>query len=144
MAGSITSVNSVFTLGITGLFSVPQALQGYAADDIFDASPTTPAEVVMGLDGRLTGGFLFVETKMSITMMADSPSVDMFERWNAAQIAIRDLYFANGGVTMPALGKAYTLTRGILTSYTPLSDAKKTLQPRKFEITWQNVQPAAL
>lgn len=144
MAGSITAANAVFMLSITGLFTVPQQLQGFAADDVFDTEAIEPAEVVMGVDGKLSGGFVYVPTKQNITLQADSGSVDLFEQWQKAQRAARDLYYAQGSVVLPGLSKAYTMTRGILSSYSPLADAKKTLQPRKFAITWESVSPAVI
>ena len=64
---SITSANAIFLLSISGLYSVPQQLQGFAADDIFDVSGVSPGEVMMGVDGKLSGGFVYNPVSMSIS-----------------------------------------------------------------------------
>jgi hypothetical protein len=136
---TITSNNSVFTITIPGIFAAPQRLQQFAVDDIYDTEMMRPNEVMMGVDGNLTGGFVFVEVKQAIQLMADSQSGRIFDQWNSFMIALQDAYPAFGSITQPSLGQSYVLTKGFLTGYQPLADAKKLLQPRKFEITWQRI-----
>jgi len=139
---SITSANSVIMLSITGLFPVPQQLQGFAADDVFDNDPLPSAETIMGVDGRLSGGFVFVEVKQNYALQADSASIDIFDQWWAAQQQIRDVYTANGVVLLTTVGKKWTMTKGFLTNYKPIPDIKKLLQPQRFTITWERISPA--
>ena len=139
---SITSANAVLMLGVSSLFSTPQQIQGFSTDDIFSVDPLESAETMMGVDGFLSAGFVYVPVKQGITLMADSPSNNVFDQWWAAQQQISDLYFANGSITLTALGKKYAMTRGALTTYPPLADAGRTLKPRKFVITWQSILPA--
>jgi hypothetical protein len=141
---SITSTNAVYLLTILRLFPVPQQVQGFSADDIFDTGDVAPAEVMMGLDGKLSGGFVPVPIVQGITLMADSPSNTLFEAWYTAQQAARELYFANAVIQLPAVGTSYVLTNGVLTGYKPSADAKKVLQPRKFSITWESCVPTPL
>lgn len=141
---SITAVNAIYTISITGLFSAPQQLQQFSADDIFDTEAVEQIELQMGVDGHLTGGFVYAMVKQGITLMADSPSNDIFEQWRSAEKAARDIYWANASVTLPAIGKSYAMTRGALSSYPSFADAKKTLQPRKYAITWGDVSPARI
>jgi hypothetical protein len=54
---TITIANSVFTLTATAVFPVPQALQGYAADDAFTTEAIAMADVVIGVDGKLSAGY---------------------------------------------------------------------------------------
>lgn len=134
---TITSANAVYMLAVTGLFPVPQRLEGFAADDVFDTEALTVAEVVMGVDGRLSAGYTPVPVKQNISLQADSPSIQLFETWYLAQKAAKEVYFCSGIVRLPSVGRSYVLTNGVLTSYPSISDAKKTLQPRKFSVTWE-------
>lgn len=138
MAKTLTSANSVILLTIPGLLPVPTQLQGFAADDIFDTENVDSAEVVMGLDGRLSGGFVPMPIKQNITIQADSDSVRVFENWYAAQQSARELYYANGLVSIPSVQRKYTARRGILSSHSPAPSAKRILQPRRFTITWES------
>jgi len=141
---TLTAANSVFMLSVRSLFPAPQQLQGYAADDAFSTEQVQPAEVVMGVDGVMSAGWLPVMVPQTISLQGDSVSADIFDAWNAAMKTIRELYFADAIITLPAIGKSYTLTKGALTSYTPVVGVKKILQPRTFTITWQNVSEAPL
>lgn len=140
---SITSATAIVMLGIPGLFPVPQQLQQFAADDIFDVDAIDSAEVMMGVDGVMTAGFVFVPIRQNISLMADSASAFIFDIWWATQQQQKDVFLANGNVILKTLQTKWTLTRGALTSYTPIPAAKRVLQPRRFTITWQTVQPQA-
>lgn len=139
---SITGANAVVMLSIPGLFPVPVELKGFAADDIFDTDAIESAETLMGVDGVLSAGFVFVPVMQTYALQADSPSTFFFDTWWASQQQVQDVYFANGVVLLTAVGKKWTLTKGALTSYKPIPDTKKLLQPQRHRITWQSVFPA--
>jgi hypothetical protein len=139
---SITSTNAIIMIGVTGIFPVPFQLQQFAADDIFDVESIEAAETMMGVDGVLTGGMVFVPVRMTISLMADSVSNVLFDTWWALTQQARDIFPANGNVILKGTGQKWTLVNGILTNYKPLPDAKKILQPRRHQITWQQVIPA--
>ena len=141
---SITSANSILMLSISALYAVPQQIQGYSVDDIYDTEPLEVAETMMGVDGFLSGGFVNSPVRQGINLQADSGSMAIFENWYNSQKSIQDLYYANATITLPSLGKKWQMTRGILTTYPLLPDAKKVLQPRKMAITWQSILPAPL
>jgi hypothetical protein len=133
----ITSANSVLMIGVTGLFTVPQQLQGFAQDDMYEIANVDTKEVLMGADGNLSAGYIPQIKVMSVTLQADSPSNTFFESWYAAEEAAQAPFFAFGVINQPSVSKAYTIKTGVLKNYSPLAAAKKTLQPRKFEIHWQ-------
>ena len=136
---SITGASANFILTIAGLFPAPQRLQGFAADDVFSTEPVNIAELVMGVDGRLSAGFIHVLRPMNVHIMPDSPSSAIFDAWHAANEAAQEVYFANGIVTLPTIATKYVLTSGVLTSYAPIPSVKKVLQARQFTITWESI-----
>lgn len=144
MAGSITGATAVVMLTIPSLFPVPFQLQGFAADDVYDTDELQSAEVLMGVDGLLSGGFVFVPVVQRYKLQADSDSIAFFDGWWTAQQSITELYVANGLVNLPAVGKKFTMTRGFLTGYKPVPDAKKLLAPQSFAITWQQIYPSVV
>ena len=135
----ITSANAVLTLAAIGVLSVPQQIQGFSTDDIYSVAPVSPVETMMGIDGNLSGGFLFTEKKMEITLMAGSPSNSFFDALQAAQEAAIQPVILSGMLTLPSTGLQAVLTVGYLTRYPPVPNGKKVLQPRIFEITWQDI-----
>lgn len=142
MAGTITSANSQIFLAVSTVFPAAQQIQGYAAEDIFDTDDVELAEVALGLDGRQASGWIPHNVKWRITLMANSPSIAFFEAWIAAQDALQDIYTATGNVLLKGPGRKFALNNGTLTRAKVMPDAKKTLQPVTYEITWESVQPA--
>lgn len=139
---TLTAANSVITLVITGLFPVPQQLQGFSADDIFDTAAVKPADVLMGVDGMLSGGWVPTIKEQTYTLQANSISNLIFDTWFASQEAAREVFTATGGILLPGVGTAYAMINGFLTSYSPVPDVRRILQPRKFTISWQSILPA--
>lgn len=142
MSGSITSANAIFMLAIASVFPVPQQLQKFSADNIYSTDPLEVAEVSMGIDGRLSAGFIFVPTKQGITLQADSESNDVFDAWYAQEQALHDKLRCSGVLLLPAISRKWTMANGVLSTYPPIPDAGRVLAPRKFGITWESVSPA--
>ena len=140
---TLTAANAIIMLSISGLYSVAQQLQGFAAEDVFDADAIDTAETSMGVDGRLSAGLVLNPIKQGFTLQGDSDSIDLFDNWYLAQLAVKDLYWASGSVTLKSIGRKYTMTNGVLQNYKPISDAKKILQPRKFSLVWESVTVTA-
>ncbi len=136
---SITDADTVLVLGLPLILPTPQQIQGFSTDDIFSSAPFSPVHVQMGVDGNLSGGFVPVEKKTEIMLQADSPSNDFFDSWEALQEANLTAYICAGILTYPSLGRTFTMTKGFLTNYSPIASSKKTLQPRRYEITWQTI-----
>jgi len=136
---TITSANSILAIAVNNLFTAPQNIQGYAVDDAFEGEAVPQSEVLMGVDGKLSAGKIFVPYKMTIHLQADSSSISLFETWRSAQDSAVDVFAASGSIILPSTNAIYTLQNGYLTSATPFPAAKKTLQPMTFEITWERI-----
>jgi len=136
---TITAANSVYLLAVGGIFPVPQQLQGYAADAAFAFDAIDPAETVMGVDGNMSAGYVPYMTIQTISIMPDSPSLTMFETWLAAMNTAREVFYANATIILPAIGRKFTLTKGVLTSAKTAPDVKKVLQAIEYKITWNTV-----
>lgn len=141
-ARTLTAANAVITLGITGLYATPRRLQGFSADDVTDFDALTVGETSMGVDGRLSAGFVFNPVNQNITLQADSESNDLFENWQSAERLRREKYVAFGTILIRATGKRYIMNRGFLMSASIMPAIRKTLQPRRFTLTWQDVAAA--
>lgn len=147
--GTITGANAIYTLSIAPpafapqvsatLFAAPATLQGYAADDAFATEPLNSVEVLMGVDGILSAGFVYVPVRQTVVLQGDSVSNDLFDLWWNAMQTTKDVYFAQGVIVLTTLQKKYALLNGTLTTYQPIADVKKLLQPRRHGITWQAV-----
>ncbi len=141
MAKSITSSNAVLYLAVVGIAVVPVQIKEFAADDIFSMDPVEPAEVLMGVDGVMSAGFVYVPRKQAITLQGNSPSADFFDNWELAQITAGDQFFANGTLLLPSIGKKWAMTGGALTTFSQIPDSGKTIRPRRYGLTWERVYP---
>ena len=141
---TITSANSVFTLVVAGLFPAPVQLLGYASDKAFTTEAVDLAEVQMGVDGRMTAGFVPNPVKQTITLQADSPSKDIFTAVIQAMKTAREVFYISGSISLPSTGESFALTRGILTNAKQIPDAQKVLQPVDYVITWESVNRSLL
>lgn len=139
---TLTSANAVIMLSVSGLFNAPVRIQGFSADDITDMDTVKPTETSMGLDGRLSAGYAPVATPQNITLQADSLSNDFFEQWVTAEKSARTKYVATGLILVPAVEKKVTMTRGFLVSYPPIAALRRSLQPRRYSLEWEDVTPA--
>lgn len=137
----ITAANAILMIAIPPIFPTPIQIQRFAMDDIYAFDEIESVETMMGVDGVLSGGFVFKPQAQTIMLMADSPSNDIFDTWSLQQIAGLTTYLATGILTLPAIGRKFIQTNGYLTRY-QLPGAKKLLQPRRYGITWNLVAPA--
>ena len=138
---TLTSANATLSIAVAGIFSAPQIIQGFAADDAFDSESVAQAETIMGVDGKLSAGKVFSAYKMAIHLMPDSPSMTLFETWRNQQDAQVDVFRADGSIWLPSVGRMYTLQKGFLTSAPGFPGVKKLLAPVAFEITWERIIP---
>lgn len=137
----ITGANVVLTLSQPILFPVPQQIQGFASDDVYNIDSIKSVELLMGVDGILSAGFVYTEVPMNIMLQADSESNDFFDTiWSQSQLA-QDAYPLFGLAIIPGIGQKFVMTNGYLTQYPPSPAVKKILQPRTFQITWARVSP---
>ena len=141
MNNTITSANAILAIAVASIYPVPVQIQGFAVDDIYDTDAIDPSEVLMGVDGVMSAGFVFVPIKQNFSLQADSASNDIFEQWYQLQQAAAEIFKASGIITLTSIGRSYNMNNGVLSGYKPIADAKKVLQPRKFAITWNSVVP---
>lgn len=141
---TITSANSILTMVVPGLFPVPVSIQGYSTDDAFMLDALDLAETVMGVDGKMSAGYVPKEVKLTVTLQADSESKEFFAILTQAVKTAREIFYMSATLSLPSTGESFTFTRGILTSVDQAPAAKKMLQPQKFVITWESVNRAIL
>lgn len=142
MAKTLTTANSSLTLLVRGLFPVPVSIQGYATDDSFAIDDVDPSERYMGVDGKLSAGYVPYTTKLTIMLQADSESMDIFDTTLAAQVANKELFIFDGTLIIQGSGEKCTFTKGYMAEITPAPTGKKVLQPRRFSIEFEGYSKA--
>ncbi len=140
--GTITSADAVLTLGAQDAFTNPVQIEGFAVDDAFETAEVENAEVMKGVDGKLSVGWIPVLNRMTITLQADSVSMFFFDTVNQTENQARRKLRLDGSLSIPSTGQLFTLVNGYSTKYTPTPKAGKVLQARKFEITFDTISVA--
>jgi hypothetical protein len=135
---TLTTANSSLFLQITGLYPIPQKIEGFAMDEAFATDDVTTAETQMGVDGRLSSGYTPYPVSLKIVLQADSPSMSIFDNLIAAQDAANEVYRIDASALLQGTGDKYAFIKGTLTKFTPMSESKKILQPRTFEFVFES------
>ena len=141
---TITSANSVFMLGASKLFNIPIQMQGYAADDAFSSEDVEFMEKYIGVDGKLSAGFIPYIVMLDFTLAADSASNLIMDAIITTEKAIREKLELNATIVIPGVGFTYAFTKGYLDKGSVIPSSGKTLKPRKFSLAFQDVSPAPL
>src|SRR6266702_3037993 len=133
---TITSANVVYMLGVDSVFPTPQQIQGFGVDEAFDTEAADVAEVQIGVDGVTAAGWIPRLTTQTITLIASSPSFNLFEQWVAAMDTTQEVFHATGTIIIPSIRRKYYLPQGTLTRFPALPNARRVLQHRQFTIMW--------
>ena len=136
---SLTSANAIITLSVPGVFTTPVRLQGFSADNIYDTPETETVQTAMGVDGRLSGGFVFNPVDQTFTIQADSETNAFFETWAARMNTQKDVYVAEGTTRLLSVNTSYVMRRGFLVNAHLVPAAARILQPRRYTLRWERV-----
>lgn len=142
--GSITSANATFTLSVAGLFSAPQQIYQFAVDDAFDSEAVENGEIVKGVDNYIAAGWIPTLPKLNVTLMANSPSIALFDQWFQTEQQNLEKLIAQGVISLPGTSTQYTLLNAYLFGFMHVPAAKKTLQARKFVLILDDISAAPL
>ena len=141
---TITSANSIFLLSVGTLFAVQQRIEGFAADTAWAFESVSNSEVLQGVDGKMSAGWVPHLTPMTITLQPDKSGWDVFLAWHTAEESIREKIFCDGTISIPSINRRYVLSNGVLTAYDPAPSAQKVLQQMTYKITWETVVPSLI
>jgi hypothetical protein len=143
-ATSITSANSVVTMSVPGLFAAPVTLSGYATERAWNSDAQDLAEVMMGVDGQQSAGYLPAPVKQTFSLQADSGSNSFFQDIARAMKVSKDIYYISCTIVLPSTGESYTGVRGVLLNHKAIADAGKVLQALDYVISWQSLDATVI
>jgi len=141
---SLTTANSSIVLSFAGLYPNGVTLQKFTADDIFDTADVSNAEVVMGIDGKMSYAWKPAPIVQTFSVMADSPTALIFDQVYASEQQAKEKILVQGIVRMTGQGLVYQMMNGVITSMSVMSSAKVTAQPRKLQVTWESMNASPI
>lgn len=130
---TITSADAVVLLSISSVFPVPQVLEKFSMDANFISESVKLGENRLGVDGEMAKGKIYAILPVTISLMPDSPSIDIFNLW-ANYIIKNDVVDATLVITLLSTGYIYTLKQGGLIEAKLIPDGKKVLEPQDYKI----------
>ena len=138
----ITSANAVVAISVESLFSVN--LENFSADSSFTTDTVQAAETRMGVDGHMAAGFTPAIKTVTINLEAGSPSHTFLQLLRQAQEVNLKPYKVQMVVSIPAIGKRYTLSNGVLQSYKDMSDGQTVLSPTQWVFHFESMSAEGL
>lgn len=136
---TITSANSVLMMSVVGLFPVPIQIQGFSADDAFTAEDIDIGESLLGVDGKLSSGFVPFIIPLDIMLQADSASNNIFDALQQAEITAKEKFQVSFTIVYPSIGYTYAFPVAYSRKGSYMPAAKKILQPRKFSFDIEGI-----
>jgi hypothetical protein len=135
MPATLTNANSSMAMTTEALYPSAQRIQGYATDDAYEGAAVENGEYLMGIDGKLSAGFVFNAAGLTMTLQADSPSLLLFENIYQYEQTNRTKLLQQVTISIPGLGRRYSYKDGYMTSY-KVPAGKKIMQPAVVEFTF--------
>ena len=142
MSGIITAADVAATMTVTNLYTSGFTMQGFTADNIFEATNLELAETVMGVDGTLSAGAVLNSVDQTWHIMPDSPTYTKFQTWATTSRTSIAVYRCNATIIFPTHGKKYTCSNGVLVNVGAMAAAGRTVQPITALIRWETVTPS--
>jgi hypothetical protein len=142
--GNITDADAVIILTVENLYSSGVQIQGFSTDTAWTSGDAQIAEARMGVDGKLSAGYTPQPRTININLEASSPSLEVMRNIVESSQLNKAVYTCTMNITIPAQGKEYTLTNGVLQTAHDLSDGKKTLDPSQFTFLFEQCKSSSI
>lgn len=134
----ITSANATAILTIEDLYSTGFTLEGFSTDSAVTADDVEFAQTRMGVDGKLAAGYTPNEFAVTITLEANSSSLEKLNEMQSAMQINKKVYICHLQITIPSIGLEYKFSDGVLTSATVMPGLKKILDPTTWSFKFQS------
>lgn len=142
--GKLTSADATIILSVNELYPNGVKLEGFSTDAMMATEDVTIAEARMGVDGRLSAGYIPSPKNITITLEATSPSLEVMQtifNYNETTLSQPECTMT---ITIPSLQEVITLTQGCLTKGRPIPDLKKLLDPTNWGFTFARYKISAI
>lgn len=138
---TITSASATLTLAHDSLFPVAVKVEGFDVDSAVNFDAVETGVTKLGVDGKLSVGWVPHAIPMTLTLQADSASnktFDAIEEWEKTQREKAQLRLV---LAIPATNQAYVFSKCVITNSIVVPSLQRTLAPRTFSITCESIAP---
>lgn len=138
MAGKhITAASVIMTLVADEIYPSGKTIEGYAEDSLRTLEEITLTESHMGVDGKLSHGYVEYPVVLRLTLQPDQDGYTVFENIAQTQKVLRAPIHLSLTIIDVSLKRKYTLTRGALNAWKPMPDATRIMQPVEAQMTFE-------
>jgi hypothetical protein len=102
------------------------------------------AETRMGVDGKMSAGWTPHIVPQTIHLQADSESVEVFDTIYQYTQSQSEVLWLSAVIEIPATGMSYTLSQGVMQTYTPVAPHNRVQEPKQYVIHWGKITPAKI
>lgn len=136
---NITSANATAYMVVKDLYPAGFPLNNFSTDQAVDQAEDTIAETRMGVDGYMAAGYTPSIKAVTLQFEAASPSVQFLNNLYLASQKNRRTYETTLVINVPAVGKTYTYTGGVLKTGKALPALKRTLDPVSYGFDFEKM-----
>ncbi len=140
MNNNITSANASLILIVDELFPQGIKVEQFSTDAAASENEETFAETRMGVDGKMVAGYVDEVKSITLTLEPSSPTIEYLDTLMSAMRSNKKIYFTTLLISLPAIGKNITCSRGVLKTGKQLPDLKKVLDPISFTFDFERVE----
>lgn len=138
----ITSANATVAMSVGGLFSIN--LENFSADSSFTTDTVQSTETRMGVDGHMAAGFTPAIKPLTINLEAGSPSTEYMQLLRQVQEVNKKPYRVQTVISIPAIGKRYTFSEGVLHDSKAIPDGQNVLSPTQWVFHFETMSAEGL
>lgn len=143
MSKDITSANASAYLYMA-LFPAGLKFEQFSTDGAWTQDNYEIVEHRMGVDGKMAAGYTPVEKEITFQLEANSPTLDGLDLLMQTMEVSKNPMFGDIVITVPSLGRTYTLTNCLLTGYKLIPNAEKVLAPREASFVCETITSVPL
>ncbi len=141
---NITSANASAILTVESLYPSGIVLEQFSIDQGIIMEDVQYSVSRMGIDGKMTSGFIPSIKSVNIVLEASSPSLVALTQLAEMMVQNKTTYACNLMVEIPALSKSFNFSNGVLESGKIFPENKKVLEPVNFRFQFESFTTSSL
>lgn len=110
----VTSANAEVIMNIDTLYPAGVKVEQFTSDTAISVDTTDTADVRIGVDGNLVGGWIASIIPITINLEATSPTYEAFANLFNAMQTNKRIYQCTLVISYPSISRRFTLSRGLL------------------------------
>lgn len=144
-AQHLTGASAIVTLVVDELYPSGVVIEGFNEDDLMQLDNLTRTEYNMGVDGKLSAGFVYYPIELTLGVMPNHSGYKIFENVAQVQQTLVAPLALSMTIALPGIKRKYTLPNGYVTEFAVMPSVNRLIQPATVGLvfercTWENYE----